>query len=187
MDVVDTWPVGDPELERRVALLERRGHRAALIAVQLAFALAIAAVWTWALTAWPLFDYWVFRSLLPTYGLLGLAVSIGLWLLVRHRAGPPLATLIVGVIVIGAGVGLGLGPPIPSGGQSGWCKTVFGNLGLHGDDREDCFDARASRANDVAVVLTVGLLTSAVGSTLLARETGRRDDLQTRWLAKATK
>ncbi|MGH9124333.1 MAG: hypothetical protein ACRDZ8_06355 [Acidimicrobiales bacterium] len=153
-------------------------RRAGVFAVQMAFALVIAAVWAWALTAWPLFDYWVLPSLLPTYGLLGLAASIGLWLVVRQRTGAQLATFIVGIIVIGAGVGLGLAPPIFSSGQSGWCKTVFGNHGLHGDDREDCFDARAARADDVAVILTVGLLTSAVGSTLLVRETGRRDQVQ---------
>jgi hypothetical protein len=157
-------------MERRTARLERRGRLLGLIAIQVAFVMAIVGVWTWALTSWPLFDYWVFPSSLPTYGLFGLAASIVLWSLLARQKGAELATLIVGVMVVVAGVGLGISPPVTPGGQSGWCKTVFGNVGLHGDDREDCFDARAARADDVAIVLSFGLIVCAIGSFLVTHD-----------------
>lgn len=152
--------------------VERRGRRLGLISIQLAIALAIVGVWVPTLTAWPPFDYWVVPSLLPTYGLIGLTSSVFLWLVLLRFSGFRAATLIVGASIVLAGLGLGFSP-ITSGGHTGWCQSVLGNIGLHGDDREDCFDARASRADDVAVVLTFGLLVTAVGSALVAHRAGR--------------
>lgn len=151
-----------------MAQMRRRGRLGALIVVELAFAAAIAGIWTWALTAWPLFDYWVVPSLLSRRGLVATVACAGLWLLVRRFTAGPVATLAVGLTVVAAGLGLGLAP-IASGGQSGRCRSVLADVGLHGDDQETCFDARASRASDVAIVISFGLVLSAVGCALVAR------------------
>lgn len=160
---MSTWPAEDPDWARRLARLERRGRRLGLIALQGAFALGIIGMWTWVLTAWPTFDYQVVPSVLPTYGIIGLAAAICVWLLLWQRlSSAQLATLIVGLIVVVAGLGLGLSAPSGSGG----CQSVIGNLGRNGDNQEDCFDARATRADDVAIVVTFGLLMSAAGTVM---------------------
>jgi hypothetical protein len=155
-------------------------RRVGWMAIALTTTCMIALTWTWALTPWPMFDYWVVPSLLPTYpGLIGLAGAVALWLLVQRFAGIRSATIILGLIVVFAGLGLGVSP-LTAGGSRGWCKSVIGNAGHHGDEREDCFDARASRAGDVAIVVTLGLLITAAGCGPFAKRdptvgTGERE------------
>jgi hypothetical protein len=175
---VTTWPAEDPEWERRLARMERRVGR---FAISLTAACLIAVIWTWALTRWPVFDYRVVPSSLPTYtGLISLIAAVGLWLLLRRFGSSTQgATILVGLIVVLAGLGLGASP-LNAGGSRGWCRSVIGNVGIHGDDREDCFDARGSRADDVAVVATLGVLITAAGCAPFAQRGAKPSDGQTR-------
>ncbi len=153
-------------------------RRVGWIAIALSTGCLIAFIWTWALTTWPVFDYWVVPSLLPTFsGLIGLTAAVGLWLLLRRFSVIQRPTIIVGPIVVLAGIGLGVSP-LTAGGSSGWCKSVIGNVGFHGDYREDCFDARASRAD--AIVLTFGLLITAAGCAPFANRGTKPTDWRRR-------
>jgi hypothetical protein len=81
-------------------------------------------------------------------------------------------------MVVVAGLWLGMSP-FTAGGSRGWCKSVIG-VGIHGDDYEECFDGRASRATDVAITWTFGLLVLATGVALLALPGTRRSIAPTR-------
>lgn len=172
--VVITWPADDPELDRRLATKERRIGLVAVVATTFA---ALFFVWTWAAT-WRVFD-WIVPSVLPSYGPIALAAIVGVWFLLRTFTGFQVATVIVGLMVVVAGVWLGMSR-LTAGRSRGWCKSVIGDMGIHGDNYEECFDARASRATDVAITWTFGLLTLATGVALVAQPETRQSGSMSR-------
>ena len=175
-----TWPLDDPEAERRIARLERRGRRFSLVTIEFTIGLAIVGIW-WTLKKHPLFiltadngqivvavtaEYRVFQSRIAAYGVARLAVSIGLWLLLSRFTGVRVATLLVGLVVILAGLALAFSR-IPTGGRSASCRSLMSSIGRSNDERGECVNPRTARTAGVVVALTSGLVIFAVGSDVV--------------------